>query len=337
VEARLSQVLYLYLYLVVFAPAKHQNVEFYTMGGYLGVAGNMTLTTSTFALFLKRFQILYSRRLLEFRPRIGGDDFVLLLIGERSELVSIQLEIVSDLEKYVGKVKSPTFAWMPVLPFEDLEVGVYCKKSVVVNMEISPLTEAKNYTIKSQFGLPVLETLLDQERFHYKPSEEEEQFRKYVSSVRAETKNLQSQDEAETLMRYLYASQSKVNPWRDSRRVLKQVSLCDYHQIGSFYVTQKVWLSVADVSEIHDSASKRYRYTPLTKLLYLLTRSFAQIVTCLEGVMEVSLVVCKSELRVFKGSRTDLVYVPSSVVTQEEVQCLDELLHEMGGAWRISI
>lgn len=330
VEAKISQILFLYLYLVICAPARYQGEEFYTMGGYLGVSGNMILTTSSFALFLKGFQVLADRRGIQCVSQIGGDDFAIALVGPREEITRFKDELFESMELYVGKLKEPSFSYLPDVFYNNLDVGTFCKKSVVAKGYRDPRTQCLNLEIRSVPGLPVMEILLSNDRFNARGKEIQIQFRQFVSSVRSETRKLDCSWEAETYMRLLYVSGSNMNPWKDTQKLLKQVDLGLCFRLGPFALTFEAYLKVLQVPTITDSQNRSYRVKPETKLMYLIVRNSVEIVDCLEGHDLVPLVVLPRQVPRYRGVYLDSVFLPSGAVRDQDVIHATNLIKSIG-------
>lgn len=133
--ATLSVVLLTYLVLLIGAPSTLPNKENYVApGGYLGVKGNMTLTTTAFALRLVAIQkkLMAEHRKVQFSGQIGGDDFFYIIIAESvEEAVFINDLVKADIEKYVGRLKDPTTEIVRAGYNKEYTLRLmFCKKSV---------------------------------------------------------------------------------------------------------------------------------------------------------------------------------------------------------------
>jgi hypothetical protein len=155
-EVKLSEVIFLYLYLTVLTKSQFEGKEFTSLGGYLGVAANMTLTTLSFALKLTQWRNIIRdlNKGLTFQAQIGGDDFYIMIMGPRQFVDDQIWAVLTDIRETVGALRNPTIREIPNSSGSGI-CGEFCKKSVEENrMETG---EGIEVTLQSKIGLPLFE------------------------------------------------------------------------------------------------------------------------------------------------------------------------------------
>jgi hypothetical protein len=266
---RLSHILFLYLYLVVFAPAHHLESKFFAMGGYLGVAGNMSLTTLSFALFLhhKSSIIRTSWPNITFMPRIGGDDFIISLTGPLDRCMKIANEILADAGKCVGKVKEPVITVLSGY-VSDQVVGTYCKKTVRSYNTIN-LDGSTTSTVMSDEVIPLLESFLTSSPGN--PIAQKE--KSYRELFFASTNLLQRVPQSSAIRTSLLATYARLFNLHHVV-ISKKEPFGDYSQfqlVGSVYASNDAIAKAVVVPDVY-CAGKVYRTSIKSKLFHLLTR-----------------------------------------------------------------
>jgi hypothetical protein len=300
IESSLHQIMILYLYLVVFAPAHYQKDSYFTMGGYLGVAANMSLTTQSFAIFLKRVQLLARTKSILFYSQIGGDDFFLCLVGPRSELFDLVVQIEQLTTRFIGKIKDPVEALLPVNIY-NYDIGLFCKKMLqATTVESSP--ESRTVHLKSKPVIPLMEALLSDERFSGSMVRRLELQREFTASVRAESVKLDFPWMCETLLQYLYVGSSGLAPiggrlsvpcWVPDNLIL----------VGNFSLTIKACDYAQTVQEFSISTGRTYRRELSSKVLYLLSVEKLKSFTGLAGYDHRAIICLPSESKHFYAEK----------------------------------
>jgi len=125
------ELLRVYWYHSTFPTANVGRTTTIIIGGCLGVSWNMQLTISYFSWFLSNLK----RRIFPMKlfGQIGGDDFLLLLVGAINEVHRLSDVVLRLLKDFVGQVKNPR---VQIITFRDLAVamGLFCKKRTALNI-----------------------------------------------------------------------------------------------------------------------------------------------------------------------------------------------------------
>lgn len=161
-EVNLLEVLNIYLYTTVLAPASYKDTEFYAMGGYLGVMGNIQLTSLFFFLVLDALNDHLPEGIkLRMSNKIGGDDWCNAGVYPNSLLREDHLKrLIMIISRYVGHLKE-----VNILRIEELPMGVhnsgveFCKRILITDKTIDRHGRTHVH-IYSEPTLPLMSILL---------------------------------------------------------------------------------------------------------------------------------------------------------------------------------
>jgi len=168
VECNLLDVLLVYILTVVGSSSTLPDGSLYTaVGGYLGIKGNMSLTTMAFAIRLKYIEQYINDRYpgVLTDGQIGGDDFWLLLIGMNEEdVIAVEQYFTLAISTFVGRIKEPVTCVIDVSRLSDYTMGpTFCKKNV--HCTVTPISMDETIVdFKSEQKLPLFSELVEIKR-----------------------------------------------------------------------------------------------------------------------------------------------------------------------------
>jgi hypothetical protein len=270
----LPVVLITYLYLTVGIPADTPTGPHVAPGGYLGVKGNMVLTTFAFATILEEVET----KMVTLFPavrflliRIGGDDFFFALIAPVDYVVLEALKYIrNQIIMYVGKLKDFDTTVIPLnIDGTYSTTQQYCKKYVRVEVACIS-TGGSRIHAQSEQKIPFFGELIELELM---PTEKarRSQLAKFTKSCRTVLSGYN--DELILLNSFHRAfctsyllpntvSLQDTHYWVAESDIIFEKNIC---------MTHRAAIELRSLPSLYDSTGRRYRYTSKMKRSVLLS------------------------------------------------------------------
>lgn len=158
-EFSISDVLRSFLFLTVGATARVGEETFVAPGGYLGVKANMRLTCLSFVACLRELEIKVRHMFdVTLLSQIGGDDFLLGLIGNPDRVARAMEFIRGYISCHVGSLKEFSLFTVSEQPDIDGHTDlIFCKKDLVTSRDLGP----GFIRIFSRRKLPIMSQLIE--------------------------------------------------------------------------------------------------------------------------------------------------------------------------------
>lgn len=279
IETTLSEVLLCYLYRTVLCDVFDESRgEYYcSIGGHLGINGNMTVTKATFALTLKDITKVISRGenkdVTQSKVKIGGDDFYAILIGKD---VGAQFSYLqARIQKEVGHLKE--------FHREDLGLGVsengihalpYCKKRVEWTSTSASRGEV---LVESITGAPVMLQLLE-DSSNLSNREKTQRFNEFFAGVKdLSQRHPEGLDMAATLVEAFNRLHNEDGSLCLSGTKTLMMSFRSLEQRGRIYVTDKALKVLNQFENPTDSTDRYYSLKDFEKLSVLTARNVTKV------------------------------------------------------------
>jgi len=292
VEVTLLEVFQVYLFEVVFARAHYGLNEFFATGGYLGVKGNIQLTSLAFSLVLDYIKSQIPSSSL-FLAKVAGDDTTTATTfnSERDRDEFLEL-LKAQVTNYVGALKAFT-----VLKFEDFHDGnhmtdlVFCKKRVGFTKKTS-LDGSQDIHVYTEYGLPVMSELFSAT---IQEEDYEDVYQEFTSGVTNICAHLSKPDYYLNFMKALFnrvhhevppSIRSSFLPWWQKELVREEGIL----------VTVPAKTVIDKVLAIRDSKGFAYRGSFRERSDYLLSRKKVALKTVIVGLDEKKIIMLFSEI-----------------------------------------
>jgi len=280
-EVRLYEVLYMYLLLVVGLYAKTPYGGIMSVGGYLGVAGNVTLCRFTFSVILKELVLdAIHQYNIKLYPRLAGDDFALILIGDKSRFPSFVDYAQSLINKSIGRIK----VLDTTLIESECEIMLeskYCKRRVIIKSR--KVGSVLSVHIQSLTSLPLPSVML---KNNLSPIDKIEEIISLYNSLSDSLKDISQKEEI--LSWYISSYRMHFDLYHSVPIMSVNKSLIDgnYQWVNKFLVDYDTYNKILNLPHLEYSQGVT-RFNDYDKLLYLLSTEQEKVTELSNGVLYV--------------------------------------------------
>lgn len=155
-QAKWKELLIVYLYLTVGYPCfiDDETAPHYLPGGFLGVAGNITIGLVYLAVVLENFERSWRGVLHFVRTQAGGDDTGIYLCGESDMVEEATVALRFALENYVGHLKNFEVIDLNTMPWGVMNDATFCKKRVCL------YGDDRHYRLVTEVTVPIPSCLI---------------------------------------------------------------------------------------------------------------------------------------------------------------------------------
>lgn len=297
VTARWSELLLLYLYLVVGVPCwiEDHSKYGYLPGGFLGVGGNITIGLLCLALILEDLRCRLRELAFYIQIQAGGDDIAIAVICNQVDEEIIFSTIEEALDAYVGQLKE-----FEIIDLDDYDNGLldehtFCKKRIFIEKS------SRGYKLTGEPSVPLPETLFHNEVRGLR--NQIQAWRELDYTLLCFEDTMPGHEQLTDALRALYlATYPNVKPIR-SRSVFILNGQIKFYELGNWKVTDVALQRIQEIHSVEYGAVKTLT-TLQSKIHHALVNEYVSLVKFrVTETLEDNLVIAEGEAKLLEVQR----------------------------------